>query len=572
MNRQNIVLTGFMGTGKTSVGRALAQILDRAFVDMDTWLAEREGMSIAQLFAEKGEAFFRAQESALCRELAAGENLVIATGGGALVNETNRNVFANAHVICLDASVDEILRRLDGNDERPLLQGDKRAQIEKLLNARRDAYAQIPLHLETDGQTPEQIARALLARLGPRALSVKTPDGAYPLYLGRDLLEHADDFLKTLPLARTCALVTNPTVRALYAARVTQALERIGFEPVVIEIPDGEQYKNLDTARELYDQFIAAKLERRSAIFALGGGVIGDTVGFAAATYLRGVPFIQIPTTLLAMVDSSIGGKVAVDHPSGKNLIGAFKFPVCVIADLNVLETLPLEEFRAGMAEVIKHGIIGDAELFGELEKWGIGETGKQGDKVAGRQSSREAGKQGNRETGKQGDKVAGRQGSKETGKQGNRETGKQEIGELVERALRVKIEIVERDPFEENVRAHLNLGHTFGQAIERLAEYKMRHGYAVAMGVCVAARLAANMNFCDAETRDEIISLFEKFELPTRLPREFSPEQILGAMGTDKKIERGKLRLILPRAIGRVEMVSDLSEQAILTALNESC
>lgn len=523
MNRQNIVLTGFMGTGKTSVGRALAQMLDRVFVDMDTWLAEREGMSIAQLFAEKGEAFFRAQESALCRELAAGENLVIATGGGALVNETNRNAFANAHVICLDASVDEILRRLDGNDERPLLQGDRRAQIEKLLDARRAAYAQIPLHLETDGQTPEQIARALLARLAPRALSVKTPDGAYPLYLGRDLLEHADDFIKTFSLARTCALVTNPTVRALYGARVTQALERVGFEPVVIEIPDGEQYKNLDTARELYDQFIAAKLERRSAIFALGGGVIGDTAGFAAATYLRGVPFVQIPTTLLAMVDSSIGGKVAVDHPSGKNLIGAFKFPLCVIADLNVLETLPLEEFRAGMAEVIKHGIIGDAELFGEL------------------------------------------------GNQGNRETGKQEFGELVERALRVKIEIVERDPFEENVRAHLNLGHTFGQAIERLAEYKMRHGYAVAMGVCVAARLAANVNFCDAKTRAEIIALYEKYELPTRLPREFSPEQILDAMGTDKKIERGKLRLILPRAIGRVEVANDVAREEILRALEEA-
>ena len=247
--------------------------------------------------------------------------------------------------------------------------------------------------------------------------------------------------------------------------------------------------------------------------------MIGDTVGFAAATYLRGVPFVQIPTTLLSMVDSSIGGKVAVDHPSGKNLIGAFKFPVCVIQDLEVLETLPVEEYRAGMAEVIKHGVIGDAGLFAKLQG-------------------------------------------------GER---KEERGETVERALRVKIEIVEHDPFEENIRAHLNLGHTFGQAIERLAEYKMRHGYAVAMGVSVAARLAANINFCDAKTRDEILGLFEKYELPTTIPQEFSAEQIIDAMGTDKKIQHGKLRLILPREIGRVEIVNDVAREEIVKALKEA-
>lgn len=516
MDHRNIVLTGFMGTGKTSVGRALAQMLDREFVDMDTWLEEREGMTIAKIFAEKGETYFREHERDLCRELAAGHNLVIATGGGALVSPENRQAFRSAYVICLDASADEILRRLAGEEERPLLRGDKRANVENLLNTRRDAYAQIALHVPTDAQTPEQIARHILQRLAPREIRVKTPDGTYPIYLGRDVVDHAGENLKTFPLTPQCAIVTNSTVRALYGERAVNALERDGYEPVFIEIPDGEQHKTLDTVRTLYDRFIAAKLERRSAILALGGGVIGDTVGFAAATYLRGAPFVQLPTTLLSMVDSSIGGKVAVDHPSGKNLIGAFKFPLCVIADLNALDTLPVEEYRAGMAEVIKHGVIGEANLFDALHT-------------------------------------------------------RQLDDELLAQALRVKVEIVERDPFEENIRAHLNLGHTFGQAIEALANFQMRHGYAVAVGLACAARLAANLNWCHAQTRDEIIGLLEKYELPTRVPREFSPEQILAAMGTDKKVKNKRVRFILPYEIGRVGIAENVAEDEVVRALQES-
>lgn len=516
MDHRNIVLTGFMGTGKTSVGRALAQMLDREFVDMDARLEAREGMTIAAIFAEKGEPYFREHERDLCRELAAGHDLVIATGGGALVSAENRRVFHNAHVICLDASADEILRRLAGEEERPLLRGDKRANVENLLNTRRDAYAQIALHFPTDAQTPEQIARHILQRLAPREIRVKTPDGEYPIHLGRDVLDNAGDYLKSFPLTPQCAVVTNPTVRALYGERAVNALERSGYEPVVIEIPDGEQHKTLDTVRILYDRFIAAKLERRSAILALGGGVIGDTVGFAAATYLRGAPFVQLPTTLLSVVDSSIGGKVAVDHPSGKNLIGAFKFPLCVIADLNALDTLPSEEYRAGMAEVIKHGVIGDAKLFDALHT-------------------------------------------------------RQLDDELLAQALQVKVEIVERDPFEENIRAHLNLGHTFGQALEARANFQMRHGDAVAMGTACAARLAANLNWCQAQTRDEIIGLLEKYELPTRVPREFSPEQILAAMGTDKKVKNKRVRFILPYEIGRVGIAENVAEDEVVRAIQES-
>lgn len=517
MDRRNIILTGFMGTGKTSVGSELANLLDREFVDMDACLEAHEGKTIAEIFTLRGEAKFREMESELVQELAAGEDRVIATGGGALINPANRAAFANGHVICLDASIEEILERLSGANDRPLLQGDKRARVQALLDARRNAYNAIAIHVDTNSRTPQEIAREIVNRLGTREIIVQTPGDAYPILLGQGLLDRVGDLLHERELGSRCAVVTNPTVGALYAGRVLNSLRERNFAPVLIEIPDGEQFKSLDTLRDLYDQFIVARLERRSPILALGGGVIGDTVGVAAATYLRGVPFVQIPTTLLSMVDSSIGGKVAVDHPAGKNLIGAFKFPVCVIQDTAVLETLPAEEYRAGMAEVIKHGILGDAELFRDLQQ------------------------------------------------------GAPLDGALLERALRVKIDVVQRDPYEDNIRAHLNLGHTFGQAIERLAAYQMRHGYAVAMGIAVAARLAANLELCSRTTRDEIIAAFEQYQLPTHIPNNFTSDQILDAMGTDKKIQSGKLRLILPTQIGRVEIVSNITSAEITNALRAS-
>ena len=266
-------------------------------------------------------------------------------------------------------------------------------------------------------------------------LQVKTPESEYPIFIGAGALDDA-----RFDGAGACALITNPRVRELHAPRVIANLRVRGFDPRVIEIPDGEQFKNLDTLRAIYDQLIDACLDRSSIIFALGGGVVGDVAGFAAATFLRGIAFVQMPTTLLAMVDSSVGGKVGVDHPRGKNLIGAFKQPRAVIADTDTLATLPDAEWRAGMAEVIKHGIIGDAGLF---EKLVIGNW-------------------------------------------------KLEIGDWLPRAIQVKVEIVARDPFERGERAKLNLVHTFAHAFETLSDYRLRHGEAVAIGLVCAARLAA--------------------------------------------------------------------------------
>ena len=265
----------------------------------------------------------------------------------------------------------------------------------------------------------------------------------------------------------------------------------------------------------LYDHLIEAGLDRRSPIIALGGGVVGDTAGFGAATYLRGVPLVQIPTTLLAMVDASVGGKTGVDLPQGKNLVGAFKQPEMVIVDPKVLATLAKEEFLAGLAEVIKHGIIDAPVLFAALEK------------------------------------------------------GQYDLAWLLFEAINVKVRVVEADPFEQGRRAVLNLGHTFGHAFERLAHYQMRHGFGVAIGLACATRLATRLGYCSGETTERIIGLLDQVGLPSQPPA-YSPAEVWQAMGTDKKRQGKSLRFILPRAIGDVDIFGDIAEADVKAVLGE--
>ncbi|MBI3742082.1 MAG: 3-dehydroquinate synthase, partial [Chloroflexi bacterium] len=310
-----------------------------------------------------------------------------------------------------------------------------------------------------------------MQKLEPR-LRVTAPNGSYGIYVGAELLNYVGDIVASLggKFSRRCAIVTNPTVGARYAARVVDALARKNFEARVIEIPDGEKFKTLETMRAVYDQLIDARIDRGSIIFALGGGVIGDVAGFCAATILRGVPFIQISTTLLAMVDASIGGKVGVDHPRGKNLIGAFYPPRAIIADIATLNTLPEVEWRCGMAEVVKHAIVGDAKLFDWLEE-------RRWTKDDGRWT------------------VDERRWTIDDGR-------------WIERALRVKVEIVARDPFERGERMKLNLGHTFAHALEIVSDFQLRHGEAVGIGLVCATRFAVLQKISDASLVERVEQL----------------------------------------------------------------
>ena len=340
-------------------------------------------------------------------------------------------------------------------------------------------------------------------------LPVKTPSNQYDIFIGADALSQIGPNLQKLGFQGRCALVSNATVSPHYAETVLTSLSQAGFAPVLCEIPDGEQHKHLGTVASLYEQFLVAGLDRTCPVLALGGGVLGDTVGFAAASFMRGLPFVQIPTTVLSMVDASVGGKTGVDLPQGKNLVGAFKQPEMVVVDPNVLQTLPPEEYRAGLAEVIKHGIISAPHLFSALEK------------------------------------------------------GDYDITWMLTEAIKVKIEVVEEDPFEQGRRAVLNLGHTFAHAFEKIANFDMRHGDAVAMGMVCATKLAVNLGHCAGSTAEEIVALIEQVGLPIQHPG-YPPDDVWQAMGADKKKVAGQLRFILPRAIGDVDIFADVPEAAV--------
>jgi 3-dehydroquinate synthase len=301
-------------------------------------------------------------------------------------------------------------------------------------------------------------------------------------------------------------------------AQVEASLQAAGFEPFACSIPDGEQHKNLATVASLYDQFLAGGLDRSGTILALGGGVTGDIAGFAAASFMRGVRFVQVPTTILSMADSSVGGKTGVDLPQGKNLVGAFKQPALVLIDPTVLATLPDEEIRFGMAEVLKHGILGDPILFAELES-----------PISNTQPPIS-------------------------------------IPQLA-RTLQVKIDVVQEDPFEQGRRATLNLGHTTGHALERLSDFTLRHGEAVAIGLVTAARIAAELGMAEPELSSRIEAALTAWGLPTCCPP-FDTDEIWQAMAHDKKKRGRTLHWVLPRAIGDVEIIEDVSPEIVKQVL----
>ncbi len=346
-------------------------------------------------------------------------------------------------------------------------------------------------------------------------LEVVLPGCQYNIWLGEGILGRAGDLLRQAGLGRTLAIVTNPTVGRLYAAPLEQGLREAGFTTHTIEIPDGEQYKNLATLDRLYGQLMQAGLDRGSAIVTLGGGVVGDTAGFAAATYMRGIPFVQVPTTLLAQVDSSVGGKVAVDHASAKNLVGAFYQPRMVIIDTATLRSLPSEHLRGGLAETVKHGLLGSPALFAHLEQYGA-----------------------------------------------------EPLPEVVRRSVQVKIDVVQQDPEERGLRAILNLGHTTGHAIEAVTGFRVPHGYGVAIGMLAATHMAMAIGICQPDVLPRLTALLRRFDLP--LAVRAVPEEIYQAMFSDKKKRNGRLRFILPQAVGKVIISDDVPEEVIRHALRQ--
>jgi len=354
-----------------------------------------------------------------------------------------------------------------------------------------------------------------------KKLQVELGDRSYPIYIGAGLLNQAELYTQHIK-AKQVIVLTNTTIAPLYLDKVLKNLQ--GFTVETVILPDGEQFKTLDTVTHIFDKLLAGKFSRNATLIALGGGVIGDMGGFAAACYQRGIAFVQIPTTLLAQVDSSVGGKTGVNHPLGKNMIGAFYQPQCVIADADVLDTLDDRQLSAGLAEVIKYGLIRDIDFFEWLE----------------------------------------------TNINALLARDKQALAYAIERSCINKAEIVSEDETETGVRATLNLGHTFGHAIETGAGYgTYLHGEAVAIGTCQAADLSRRKGWLTDADVDRIIALFKKCKLPTKPPEQLDSDRFLELMAVDKKNVNGQIRLILLSKIGVATLPIDVDQDLLIQTLN---
>jgi len=518
----NLILTGFMGTGKTTVGQLIAQRLERTFIDTDQWIEERARKSVAAIFAEDGEDRFRAWEADACEALSEPQGLIIATGGWTLGPQKNRGAMQRSGcVICLWAEPEAILTRLRGTSDRPLLAGDDRAmKLRDLLKRRAEVYRSFAWQIDTTKMDVAEVMLHVMALYGSVS-NLNDPDTFYlpmgersnSVLLGAGLLESIGTILRARGLRGTAALIGDSNVIEYHGDRVYQSLTMSGFEVLPLKVPAGEESKTLDMAGVLCEQLVQGGLERSGAIIAVGGGVIGDLAGFVAATYLRGVPWVDCATTLLAMVDASIGGKTGVDLPSGKNLVGAFHPPLLTVGDLTVLRTLPEREFQSGMAEVIKAGIIADVELFEMIE------------------------------------------------------SGSTDLQEIIRRSIKVKADVVREDPFEKGRRAVLNLGHTIGHGIEAASQFLLRHGEAIGIGCIAEAKIAERMNLAQAGLSDRIEAAIAKVGLPTRYAS-LETDTIVQLMRSDKKKQLGRLKFALPCAIGDVVIGVDVKDELVREAL----
>jgi len=512
----NIILTGFMATGKSSIGKQLANILGKRYIDVDEIIEKREGRSISQIFAREGEEYFRRVESQVIKEFSGVDGYVISTGGGAVLRKENvQQLRKRGVLICLKAKPEVILERTRDNMERPLLQGagDKREKIKKLLKKRAPFYSQADIMIDTSSLSVSEAVGKIVKILAPEKLKVRLGERSYPIFIGASI-DEIGEIAKDFKIGKKILIISDTNVFPLYGDRVKNSLEEEGYQVRWLQLPPGEKSKSLARARRIYNFCLETELDRTSSILALGGGVVGDVAGFVAATFLRGINFIMVPTTLLSQVDSSVGGKVGVNLPQGKNLVGAFYQPRFVLIDPLVLRTLSFRRMKEGMAEVVKCAIIKNGNFFSYLEGNLAGVMKKD----------------------------------------------LQTLKTVIATSLRVKIQVVEEDEKEEKgVRQVLNFGHTIAHAIEAVSGFaRYTHGEAVAIGMIGAARIGEEMGIFPSTHLERLMKLLRRVKLPTRA-RGLNPAKILQALKVDKKIREGRLFFVVPQKIGRVHLRDDV-------------
>jgi 3-dehydroquinate synthase len=549
----NLIITGFSGTGKSLVVMEVALRLNWDFLDTDDEIVKQTGKPIAEIFRQDGENSFRELERETIRKACQQRQTVIAIGSGAIVDPQNYELLAKTGlIVCLEAKPETIYERLlreaaRGPEAvvRPLLAVDNLLErIRQLKASRQPYYAKADWTIHTDGlsvsEVAEEVIRAsrLLRRYTPHNDSdkditcmVETKTQSYPIFVGYGLLDKLDEKIRQVALSGTATIVSDENVFSIYGSKVEGILKDAGFAVNSFVVPPGEETKNMGYAIKIYDFLVEHRAERDDIIIALGGGMVGDLAGFVAATFLRGMFWVQMPTSLVAMVDASIGGKVGVNHPEGKNLIGAFYQPNLVLADCQTLNTLPQRELISGWAEVIKHGLILDKEFFEFLE----------------------------------------------TNVNRLQELEPELLIQAIVRSAAIKAQVVSQDEKEkEGKRTILNYGHTIAHGLEAATQYKrFLHGEAVAIGMVGAAKLSQRLGLLPSAAVERQQALLQKFGLPTSLRAKrsnlkLSLAGVTRAMELDKKVRGKAIRWVLLQDIGKAVIRSDVPQQDVLAALQE--
>jgi len=566
---ENLIITGFSGTGKSLVAKEVARKLNWDFLDTDDEIVKQAGKPIAEIFRQDGESKFRELEREAIRSACQRRQAVIAIGGGAIVDPQNYELLAKTGlIVCLEAKPETIYGRLfreaacsRGTEVRPLLAVDNPLErIRQLKASRQPYYAKADWTIHTDvlsiSEIAEEVIRAwrLLRRCAPcndneqarsssdkdLACVVETETQSYPVFVGYGLLDKLGKKMEQAALSGTATIISDENVFPLYGGKVEGILKDAGFAVNSFVVPPGEETKSMGFAVKIYDFLVKHRAERDDIIVALGGGMAGDLAGFGAATFLRGMPWVQVPTSLVAMVDASIGGKVGVNHPEGKNLIGAFYQPSLVLADCQTLETLARRELTSGWAEVIKHGLVLDKEYFEFLES-NVNKLIKLEPELLTR---------------------------------------------AIARSAAIKARVVSQDEKErEGKRTILNYGHTIGHGLEAATRYKrFLHGEAVAIGMMGAAKLSQRLGLLPSAAVKRQQALLQKFGLPTSLRAKAAGQKcgrqgsnlkvslagIIGAMELDKKVKGKAIRWVLLEDIGKAVIRSDVPQEDVLAVLQE--
>lgn len=494
-----VFLIGLPGAGKSKVGRILAQLLGVPHIDTDSLIEADAGMPITQIFTDEGEASFRAREARAVEE-AARRRAVVSLGGGAVISERVRDILADARVVYIDVDHDELVRRVSRKNHRPLLRDDPEGALARLRRERDPLYRRVAsLIVSSDDGPARKVAERIADMIAPeRQCITVSGQRPYEVLVGRGF-----DAASVLPAMRadaTKALIVHALPLTDYARRLAEQLSAAGLEVRVESHPDAEAAKSLDVVARLWDAAGQMRLGRADAVIAIGGGATTDMAGFVAATWLRGVDLVNIPTTLLAMVDAAVGGKTGINSRAGKNLIGSFHPPVRVLCDLDLLATLDAKDLSAGLAEVVKCGFIEDGEILARV-------AGASRDELA--------------------------------------DPSCDVLFDIITRAIAVKARVVGEDLTESGLREILNYGHTFAHAIERHEDYTLRHGEAVAVGCVFASELARDRGLLG----DDECALHRELFAKVGLPISYSSarlDDLVSIMLSDKKVRAGVLRFVL--------------------------